>query len=132
MMWVIFISKQRTLRSSDWQILKSVYFPSVISRLFDDLRVLTAISWTYIIVIETINSGEDGIGALIYTVGQRQVKVDRLYALLIIIILIECCRIVYSLIWIDNFSLSNTRQKRLSSHPGLKKKDFLQSSVSML
>jgi len=84
----IYLKTVHTLGASDWQILKTVYFPSVISKLFDDLRVLTAISWTYIIVIETINSGEDGIGALIYTVGQRQVKVDRLYALLIVIILI--------------------------------------------
>ncbi|HZV45657.1 MAG TPA: ABC transporter permease subunit [Saprospiraceae bacterium] len=84
----IYLKTAHTLGASDWQILKTVYFPSVISKLFDDLRVLTAISWTYIIVIETINSGEDGIGALIYTVGQRQVKVDRLFALLIIIILI--------------------------------------------
>lgn len=84
----VYLKTVHTLGATDWQILRTVYFPSVMSRLFDDLRVLTAISWTYIIVIETINSGEDGIGALIYTVGQRQVKIDRLYALLVVIILI--------------------------------------------
>lgn len=84
----VYLKTAHTLGATDWQILRTVYFPSVMSRLFDDLRVLTAISWTYIIVIETINSGEDGIGALIYTVGQRQVKIDRLFALLIVIILI--------------------------------------------
>ena len=84
----VYLKTVHTLGATDWQILRTVYFPSVMSRLFDDLRVLTAISWTYIIVIETINSGEDGIGALIYTVGQRQVKIDRLYDLLVVIILI--------------------------------------------
>jgi ABC-type nitrate/sulfonate/bicarbonate transport system permease component len=84
----VYLKTVHTLGATDWQILRTVYFPSVMSRLFDDLRVLTAISWTYIIVIETINSGEGGIGALIYTVGQRQVQIDKLFALLLIIIVI--------------------------------------------
>lgn len=84
----VYLKTVHTLGATDWQILKTVYFPSVMSRMFDDLRVLTAISWTYIIVIETTNGGEGGIGALIYTVGQRMVMIDRLYALLIVIILI--------------------------------------------
>jgi NitT/TauT family transport system permease protein len=84
----VYLKTAHTLGATDWQILRTVYFPSVMSRLFDDLRVLTAIGWTYIIVIETINSGEDGLGSLIYAVGQRQVKIDRLYALLMVIILI--------------------------------------------
>src|SRR5690606_13422094 len=37
-----------TLGASKWQTIKSVFVPSVFSKLFDDIRVLVAISWTYI------------------------------------------------------------------------------------
>jgi len=76
-----------TLGATDWQTIKTVYVPSVLSRLSDDIRVLTAISWTYIIIAESIG-GEGGIGALIWRGGQRQGRIDKVFALLIIIILI--------------------------------------------
>ena len=84
----VYLKTVHTLGASDWQVLKSVFFPSVLSRLFDDMRVLTAISWTYIIVAETINSNQGGIGTLIYYVGQRQGRWDKVFALLIIIMFI--------------------------------------------
>ena len=84
----VYLKTVHTLGASDWQILKTVYFPSVVSRLSDDIRVLTAISWTYIIVAESINSNQGGIGTLIYNVGQRQVRSDKIFALLIIIMII--------------------------------------------
>jgi ABC-type nitrate/sulfonate/bicarbonate transport system permease component len=76
-----------TLGASKWQTIKSVYIPSVISRLSDDIRVLTAISWTYIIIAES-QGNEGGIGALIWRTGQRQGRIDKLFALVIIIVLI--------------------------------------------
>lgn len=84
----VYLKTAHTLNATDWQILKSVYFPNVVSRLSDDIRVLTAISWTYIIVVEIINSNQGGIGATIYSVGQRQVQSDKLFALLFIIMII--------------------------------------------
>jgi hypothetical protein len=76
-----------TLGATDWQTIKTVYFPSVVSRLSDDIRVLTAISWTYIIVAETF-ALQGGIGALIYTAGFRQGRFDKVFALLVIIMLV--------------------------------------------
>jgi hypothetical protein len=76
-----------TLGATDWQTFKTVYFPAVVSRLSDDIRVLTAISWTYIIVAESLG-GQGGLGSLIWRIGQRQGRVDKTFALLIIIILI--------------------------------------------
>lgn len=76
-----------TLGANRWQTIKTVYFPSVISRLSDDIRVLTAISWTYIIIAESLGN-EGGIGGLIWRTGQRQGRVDKLFALLVIIVLI--------------------------------------------
>jgi len=84
----VYLKTVHTLGASDWQVLKTVYFPSVLSRLFDDIRVLTAISWTYIIVAENINSNQGGIGTLIYYAGQRQGRYDKVFALLIIIMII--------------------------------------------
>ncbi len=84
----VYIKTVHTLGATDWQLVKTVYIPSVVSRLSDDIRVLTAISWTYIIVAETINSNQGGIGALIYNVGQIRVRPDKVFALLIIIMVI--------------------------------------------
>ena len=44
-----------TLGASKWQTITSVFFPAVISKLMDDIRVLVAISWTYIIFAEMSN-----------------------------------------------------------------------------
>lgn len=83
----IYLKTVHTLGASSWQTLRSVYFPSVLSRLSDDIRVLTAISWTYIIVAEGLAS-QGGIGNLIWTVGFKQGRADKVFALVIIIMII--------------------------------------------
>ena len=83
----VYLKTVYTLGATNWQTIRTVYFPSVISRLSDDIRVLTAISWTYIIIAESIG-GEGGIGKLIWQVGQRRGRMDIVFALLILIILI--------------------------------------------
>lgn len=75
-----------TLGASNWQMIKSVYIPSVMSKVMDDIRVLTAISWTYIIIAELINKS-DGIGGLIWT-KERLGQIDRVFAILLVIIVI--------------------------------------------
>ena len=75
-----------TLGATKWQMIKTVFFPAVMSKLSDDIRVLVAISWTYIIVAEMVNA-EGGIGAMIYQ-SSRQSRVDKVMALLFTIILI--------------------------------------------
>ena len=83
----VYLKTVYTLGANKWQTIKSVYIPSVISRLSDDLRILTAISWTYIIVAEMIAT-QGGIGSLIYTAGRRHGRVDKVFALLVLIIII--------------------------------------------
>mgnify|MGYP001562324564 CR=1 FL=1 len=75
-----------TLGASNWQIIKSVFFPSVMSKVFDDIRVLVAISWTYIIVAEMVNKS-GGIGAMIFTAA-RQSRLDKVFAILLVIVII--------------------------------------------
>ncbi len=83
----VYVKTVHTLGASKFQTFYSVYLPSVLSKIIEDIRVLTAISWTYIIVIETTGS-EGGLGQLIYSAAQRQGRVDKTFALLIIIMLI--------------------------------------------
>lgn len=83
----VYLKTVHTLGAKYWDTIFTVYFPSVISRLSDDIRILTAISWTYIIVAET-SADQGGIGALIYRVGQRFSRVDITIACLIIIMVI--------------------------------------------
>jgi NitT/TauT family transport system permease protein len=75
-----------TLGATDWQTIRTVYIPSVFSRLMDDIRVLTAISWTYIIIAELLNRTK-GIGSLMFLKG-KQGQIDKVFAALIVIILI--------------------------------------------
>lgn len=82
----VYLNTVFTLGATPWQTIKTVYIPSVLSKLIDDIRVLTAISWTYITIVEMLNKG-GGIGELIWT-AKRQSRIDKAFAILIIIVLI--------------------------------------------
>lgn len=82
----VYIQTVKTLGASKWQTVRTVFVPDVLSRVFDDIRVLAPISWTYIIIAEMINN-TGGLGALAYIAG-RQSRADKAFAILSIIILI--------------------------------------------
>jgi NitT/TauT family transport system permease protein len=82
----VYIQTVKTLGASKWQIIKTVFIPDVLSRAFDDIKVLAPISWTYIIIAEMINK-TGGLGAMAYLFG-RQSRADKAFAILVIIILI--------------------------------------------
>lgn len=82
----VYLKTAFTLGATDWQLIKTVYLPSVFSKLIDDIRVLTAISWTYIIIAESLNR-DTGLGSLLY-IFARLGKMPSVYAVLIIIVLI--------------------------------------------
>ncbi len=82
----VYLQTAYTLGASQWQLIRYVYWPHVISKIIDDIRVLTAISWTYIIVAETINA-ESGLGKLIFN-ARRRSRLDEVFAVLFIIILV--------------------------------------------
>lgn len=83
----VYVDTVYTLGASKFQTIKSVFVPSVLSKISDDIRVIVAISWTYIIVAEVINKSEGGVGALAFTCA-RQSRIDKVFALLFVIILI--------------------------------------------
>jgi NitT/TauT family transport system permease protein len=82
----VYINTVFTLGASTWQTIRTVYIPYVLSKLIDDIRVLTAISWTYITIVEMLNKG-GGIGELIW-MAKRQSRIDKAFAILIIIVII--------------------------------------------
>ncbi|MCB0635569.1 MAG: ABC transporter permease subunit [Lewinella sp.] len=82
----VFLKTTFTLGASNWQMIRTVYFPAVLSKLIDDIRVLTAISWTYIIIAELLNR-DGGVGAMLFING-RQGNVDKVFGWLIVIILV--------------------------------------------
>jgi len=82
----VYLKTVFTLNANNWQTIKSVYLPSVMSKVMDDMRVLTAISWTYIIIAELINR-QGGIGSLIF-IKARQGRLDKVFAILIVIVII--------------------------------------------
>jgi NitT/TauT family transport system permease protein len=82
----IYVQTIRTLSNNKWSVIKHVFVPAVISKVSDDIRVLVAISWTYIIVAEMVNKS-GGVGAMAYTAA-RQSRVDKVFAILVIIIVI--------------------------------------------
>ncbi|MBK6622673.1 MAG: ABC transporter permease subunit [Saprospirales bacterium] len=107
-----------TLGASNWQTIRTVYFPAVMSKLIDDIRVLTAISWTYIIIAELVNRQGDigGIGALIY-IKARQGEIPKVFAMLIVIILIGFLQ-DRIFVWMDRRLFPHKYFKTMS--PGLR------------
>ncbi|MEZ4986787.1 MAG: ABC transporter permease [Saprospiraceae bacterium] len=82
----VYLTTTFTLGANNWQMIKSVYFPAVLSKLMDDIRVLTAISWTYIIIAELLNR-QGGVGAMIW-LNDKYGRMDKVFAWLIVIVVV--------------------------------------------
>lgn len=82
----VYLQTAYTIGCTDWATFRHIYFPSVMSRIFDDIRVITAVSWTYIIVVEMIDKNL-GVGALSFSANKQQ-RPDLAFAVLILIIIV--------------------------------------------
>lgn len=105
----VYLQTAFTLGATPWQKIRYVFWPHVASKLIDDIRVLTAISWTYIIVAELVNR-EKGVGAMIY-MAQRQSRLDKVFAVLIIIILIGILQDKL-FVWLDKTLFPHKHQNK--------------------
>ena len=74
-----------TLGATAWQKIKHLYFPYAMSKISDDIRVLVAISWTYIVIVELLNQ-EGGLGGMIF-LSAKQSQTPSIFALVLIIIM---------------------------------------------
>lgn len=75
-----------TIGANKWQEFRYLYFPSVMSKIFTDIKVIVAISWTYIIVAELI-ARDLGVGAMIWR-SEKMGRVDMVFAILVVIIIV--------------------------------------------
>ncbi len=82
----VHLQMMQTLGATGWQKFRYVSWKYTISRLSDDIRILVGISWTYIIVAELKNV-QGGLGSMIW-LGERQAKVEYVYAVIILIVVI--------------------------------------------
>lgn len=82
----VYTQTAKTMGATKWQVIRTVFIPDVFSRVFEDIRVIVAISWTYIVIAELINN-KSGIGSMIH-MSARQSRIDKVFALLLLIIII--------------------------------------------
>lgn len=82
----VYLQTASTIGMTNWQKFKYVYWPYVIERVYNDIKNLTAVSYTYVTIAENINK-EGGVGAMI-GVFSRQSRIPEVYALLFVIVLI--------------------------------------------
>lgn len=83
----VYLDTVKTLGANQYQTIRTVFLPDVLSRVFDDIRVIIAVSWTYIIIAEVLNMDQGGIGALAYK-ASRQIRPDKIFAILLVILII--------------------------------------------
>jgi len=79
----VFLQTIHTLGANNWQKLNKVYIPYVMGRIWDDICNLTALSWTYISIVELLNR-TGGLGGLLYVV-RRQGQMDLFFGILLTI-----------------------------------------------
>lgn len=80
------LQMMQTLGATKWQTFRYVQWPSVTSRLSDDVRILVGISWTYIIAAELKNI-TGGLGSLIF-LGEKQSMIGKVYCAIMIIVIL--------------------------------------------
>lgn len=131
----VYVKTVYTLGATSWQTIRTVYIPAVLSRLMDDIRVLTAISWTYLIIAES-QGNEGGIGGLIWRAGLRQGRYDKVYALLLVFILIGFIQDKF-FVYLDRTFFPYKHQQQIEEQKAMMKKknaldDFLQFGINAL
>jgi NitT/TauT family transport system permease protein len=87
----VYLNTAQTLGATAWQRVVKVYIPDTLARVWDDLAVLVAISWTYIIIAELINRSAGGVGSMIFA-AERISRYDMMYALLFILMFVGFCQ----------------------------------------
>lgn len=82
----VYVQTIKTLSSSRWSLITTVFIPAGIEAIYEDIRVLVAISWTYIMVAEMVNQS-GGLGSIIW-LAARQGRTDKVFAILLVIVTI--------------------------------------------
>jgi len=86
----VYIHTAYTLGANKIQTIFSVFIPAIKSVIIDDIRILVAISWTYITIAEALNMTR-GIGLLAVQCGRKS-RIDMVFAILFIIAVFGFCQ----------------------------------------
>ena len=83
----VYLNTAYTLGATKWQTLRHVIIPSVLPEVFDTIRVMNGIGWTYVILAELseLRPG-GGLGGLILS-AQRRHHLDWVFAGVVVILL---------------------------------------------
>lgn len=73
-----FVEAGLTMGASRFEILKSIIVPAALPAMFDSMRNMIAVSWTYLVIAEIVGA-QDGIGAVMMRAG-RFLNVDVIMA----------------------------------------------------
>jgi ABC-type nitrate/sulfonate/bicarbonate transport system permease component len=82
----IYVETAQTLGARPWQVVWRVLTPAAWPQIFDAMRVIYGVGWTYVILAELINA-EYGLGMLI-TIAYKRAHLDWAYALVFVILLL--------------------------------------------
>jgi NitT/TauT family transport system permease protein len=73
-----FVEAALTMGASRWEVLLNVVVPAAAPAIFDSMRNMIAVGWTYLVIAEIVGA-EDGIGAMMMRAG-RTLSVDQIMA----------------------------------------------------
>lgn len=82
----VFLETAYTLKANRWQTIRHVLIPGASPLIFEAMRVMNGIGWTYVILAEIINAPY-GLGHLII-IAQKRSHTDQIFAGIIIILVI--------------------------------------------
>jgi ABC-type nitrate/sulfonate/bicarbonate transport system permease component len=82
----VYVETAQTLGARSWQIVRFVLTPAAWPQIFDAMRVIYGVGWTYVILAELINA-RYGLGYLI-TTAYKRAHIDWAYALVFVILLL--------------------------------------------
>ncbi len=61
-----YVDTAYTRGASRWQVIRTVLIPAALPEIFDSFRVMNAVSWTYVVLAESVNPGNASLGYLIH------------------------------------------------------------------
>jgi NitT/TauT family transport system permease protein len=73
-----FVEAALTMGASRWEVVLNVVVPAAAPAIFDSMRNMIAVGWTYLVIAEIVGA-EDGIGAMMMRAG-RTLSVDQIMA----------------------------------------------------
>ncbi|MEM1349229.1 MAG: ABC transporter permease subunit [Myxococcota bacterium] len=88
----VYLKTAATLGASRWQIIRTIMVPASLPAIFEELRVLYGIGWTYVMLAEFVSVegtgfGYEGIGFLLNQIRRRGTIADVLVLVAVVLVL---------------------------------------------